>query len=135
MRRLRLPVGLIVVLAGVAVLAGSVFVSSGVHRIAVAPERQIAGADPERGREAILRYGCGSCHSVAGIRQARGRVAPSLTGIAERSYIAGRLPNIPDNMIRWLQNPQAFVPGTAMPNLGVSEGDAADMAAYLYALR
>ena len=31
--------------------------------------------------------------------------------------------------------PQRFEPGGAMPNLGVSEDDARDMAAYLYARR
>jgi cytochrome c1 len=38
-------------------------------------------------------------------------------------------------MIAWLQNPQAIVPGNAMPNMGLSEPDARDITAYLYTLR
>jgi cytochrome c len=45
------------------------------------------------------------------------------------------LPNTPENMFRWLQNPPAVDPLTAMPNLGVTEADARDMAGYLYTLR
>jgi cytochrome c len=62
-------------------------------------------------------------------------VGPPLTMFARRAYIAGRLPNVPDNLIRWLQDPQGVEPGTAMPNLGVGPPVARDMAAYLYTLR
>jgi cytochrome c1 len=54
---------------------------------------------------------------------------------ARRAYIAGQLANQPDNLIRWLQDPQAVEPGTAMPKLGVVPQVARDMAAYLYTLR
>jgi cytochrome c len=43
--------------------------------------------------------------------------------------------NSAENLIRWIVNPQAINPGTAMPNLGVSEPHARDMAAYLFTLR
>jgi cytochrome c1 len=52
-----------------------------------------------------------------------------------RRYIAGRLPNTPNNLIGWLQSPQSIEPGSVMPNLGVTQRDARDMAAYLYTLR
>jgi cytochrome c1 len=48
-------------------------------------------------------------------------------------YIGGQLANTPDNLIAWLQDPQHFAPGTAMPNLLITEPAARDMAAYLYA--
>lgn len=35
---------------------------------------------------------------------------------------------------RWLREPQRVNPDSAMPDLGVSERDARDMAAYLYTL-
>ena len=38
-------------------------------------------------------------------------------------------------MIRWLQAPQAVYPEGAMPNLGVTERDARDIAAYLATLK
>ena len=62
-------------------------------------------------------------------------VGPPLDRIASRSYLGGVLTNSPDNMIRWLQNPRAVDHLTAMPNLGVTEQDARDIAGYLYTLR
>jgi hypothetical protein len=62
-------------------------------------------------------------------------VGPSLEHIASRYYLAGRLRNTPENMIRWLRAPQEMHPGSAMPNLGMSERDARDIAVYLYTVR
>jgi cytochrome c1 len=45
------------------------------------------------------------------------------------------LPNTPENMVRWLREPQAVNPRSAMPDLGVSEGDARDIAAFLSTIR
>lgn len=98
-------------------------------------ETVIAGASAERGKSYLDGFGCGSCHVIPGVRGAVGMVGPPLTSFARRSYIAGQLPNRPDNLVRWLQNPQAVEPGTAMPDLGVSPPAARDMAAYLYTLR
>jgi cytochrome c len=98
--------------------------------------RQLTGGgDPARGRTLIAQYGCGTCHDVPGVQGANGLVGPPLGGIAERTYLAGQLPNGPDNMMRWIRDPQGVEKGTAMPNLNVSEPDARDIAAYLYTLR
>lgn len=97
-----------------------------------AQERPVPDGDPEQGKQALARYGCGACHTVAGVPGARGLVGPPLTGIGERAYIAGVLANTPNNMVIWIMNPQVIVPGNAMPNLDVSEADARDMVAYLY---
>ena len=97
-----------------------------------AEERSVPGGDPQQGKQAVIRYGCGSCHTIAGVPGARGLVGPPLTGIGERAYVAGMLANTPDNMVRWIMNPQAIVPGNAMPNLDISEADARDIVAYLY---
>ena len=90
--------------------------------------------DPKRGQQALAGFGCGACHQIPGIRGARGSVGPPLTGFAGRSYIAGQLVNSPENLIRWIVDPQAVEPGTAMPKLGVVPAVARDMAAYLYTL-
>jgi cytochrome c2 len=95
----------------------------------------LTGGDPDKGISAIGRYGCGSCHDIPGIRSARGSVGPPLGRIATRTYLAGRLSNSPANMMRWIQHPQQIEPGTAMPEMGVSPGDARDMTAFLYTLR
>jgi cytochrome c len=95
------------------------------------PPPQLANADPKRGAQLIGAYGCGSCHTVAGVTGADGLVGPPLTDFARRSYIAGELANNPENLQRWLRNPQAVEPGVAMPDLGVTDVDARDIAAYL----
>ncbi|HEY8310532.1 MAG TPA: cytochrome c oxidase assembly protein [Gemmatimonadaceae bacterium] len=97
-------------------------------------ERQVADGSPRLGKVAIQHYGCGSCHAIPGIRSADGIVGPSLAGIADRRMIAGIVPNTPDEMVRWIVMPQSMAPGNAMPNLGVSDGQARDIAAYLYTL-
>ena len=91
-----------------------------------------AGGDPQRGGAAITRYGCGSCHTIQGISGARGLVGPPLTGIGVREFVGGVLPNTPENMVRWIRNPHAVDERPAMPVLGVSGRDAADITAYLY---
>jgi cytochrome c len=90
--------------------------------------------DPTRGEQIIRKVGCGSCHDIPGIREAKGRVAAPLAFFATRTYIAGQLPNTPDNLVRWIVNPQVVEPGTAMPILGLDERQARDVAAYLYTL-
>ncbi len=92
----------------------------------------LAGGDPHRGEVAIRTYGCGSCHTIPGIRGANGQVGPPLTGIAERVYVGGVITNTPENLVRWIQNPPSIDPKTAMPNVGVTYRDAVDIAGYLY---
>jgi cytochrome c len=92
----------------------------------------LAGGDPARGHEAVRRYGCQSCHTIPGVRAAKAVVGPPLAGIGSRSYIAGVLPNTPDNLVRWIRNPPSIDDRTAMPFLGVTEADARDIATYLY---
>ena len=96
---------------------------------------RLTGGRPARGRELIRHYGCVSCHTIPGIRGADALVGPPLAGIASRAYIAGVLPNTPGDMMHWIRNPQAVDSLTAMPNTGVTAGDARDIAAYLYTLR
>jgi mono/diheme cytochrome c family protein len=98
------------------------------------PHLRVAGGDPERGATAIMAYGCGGCHTIPGIRGADGTVGPPLTDYAMRGYVAGVLPNWPRHLVRWIVNPPAISPQTAMPALGVTEQDARDVAAYLYTL-
>ncbi len=97
--------------------------------------RAMTGGDPRRGRALVRTYGCGTCHEIPGVRGATGSVGPPLTAIANRSYLAGRLENTPANLIRWIRTPRQLSPGTAMPEMGVTEPDAKDLAAYLETLR
>ena len=93
------------------------------------------GGDPARGKADIDKYGCTACHSIPGIAGPKGMVGPSLDHLASRQFIAGKFPNNPETLIKWLQNPATFDPNTAMPNMGVSEPDSRDIAAYLYTLK
>jgi len=89
----------------------------------------------ERGKILLAQYQCGSCHAIPGIPGAKGEVAQPLRAWGRRSYVAGRLPNRPDVLARWIVDPQAMVPGTAMPSMGVSLADAQHIAAYLLSLK
>jgi cytochrome c1 len=95
----------------------------------------VPGGNPRLGARLIEGYRCGACHTIPGIRDADGLVGPPLTSFARRTYIAGELPNTPPNLIRWIRDPAAVEPGTAMPALGLSRRQAGDVAAYLYTLR
>lgn len=102
-----------------------------------APERDppAPGApDAVRGERALHQYACITCHEIPGVVGAKVPVGPPLAHMASRSLIAGLLPNTPENMLRWLRDPQGVNPRTAMPDLGLSEADARDIAAFLYTL-
>ncbi len=88
----------------------------------------------ERGRELLVQYRCGSCHAIPGVPGARGQVAPPLTAWRHRSYIAGRLPNRPELLARWIAAPQSLVPDTMMPRMGATPEQARAMADYLFSL-
>jgi cytochrome c len=93
---------------------------------------RVAAADTEQGRVKLHQFGCGACHVIPGIGGATGRVGPPLDRIHEKIYLAGIMPHTPQNLVIWIQRPREIDPQSAMPNLGVSEQDARDMAAYLY---
>jgi len=102
------------------------------------PPVTIAGPpapDVERGRRALYQHACTACHTIPGVVGGDVHVGPPLKGIGSRQFIAGTLLNSPDNMARWLLQTQHVKPGTAMPQLGVAEQDARDMAGYLSTLK
>jgi cytochrome c len=98
------------------------------------PKVEVEGGDPLLGRQAILDYGCYSCHTIPGVNRADAHVGPPLTAWAERRILAGIMPNEPDNLVPWIISPQQFKPDSAMPTIGVTEEDARHIAAYLYTL-
>lgn len=89
------------------------------------------GGDPENGRLLLRQFGCGACHRIPGVAGATGNTGPSLEGVGRRVYLAGMLPNTPANMVRWIRDPRAISPPTAMPDLQVGADAARDMTAYL----
>lgn len=127
----------VVGLLGVAILVmvvAYVFARSASGGISVASEVRVEGGNAANGPELLRSYGCVTCHTVDGVRLADGKVGPPLTGVADRAMLAGQLENTPANLIHWIRFPQEVDPGTGMPDLGVSEPHARDIAAYLYSL-
>lgn len=96
------------------------------------PAWNVPGGDAQRGHQLIAHLGCGGCHTIPGVRNARGNVGPPLIAFGDRRFVAGMLENQPDNLIHWLEHPQSVVPGNAMPEMGISQAQARDIAAYLY---
>jgi cytochrome c len=94
-----------------------------------------ARGDARHGKQLIQATGCGACHMIPGIHEARGLVGPPLLLFGRRTMIAGLLPNSPRNLALWIQHPRSVEPGTAMPDLGLTNDQAQDVAAYLYTLR
>jgi cytochrome c len=125
---------LLLVLGGVALLVvlGDLILR-GFWREIEPPVWETSREDVNPGRQAIIKYGCGGCHVIPGIRHATGRVGPQLHGFRDQMYIGGVLPNVPENLVAWIQNPPHFNPRTAMPNLHVTEEEARAIAIYIYA--
>ncbi len=110
--------------------------SGGEHARMDAAAKRVIDGDAGRGRRLVAsgQHGCVACHAIPGIRQARGVVGPPLHGLADRSFIAGRLPNepafsSPSSRMRRRSCPKRH----AAPRL--SEAQARDVAAFLYTLR
>ena len=90
----------------------------------------------EKEGEMLLTIGgCVACHTIRGT-DAAGILGPDLTHMRDRDHIAaGILENTPDNMRRWLSDPQGVKPGNSMviPELSGDQLDA--LVAYLEGLK
>lgn len=93
----------------------------------------MTGGNADHAPAIFRRYGCSGCHTIPGIQGADGQAGAPLTEFSKRVYIAGVLENRPDNLVAWIVSPQSFSPRTAMPATGISDQEARDLAAYLYA--
>jgi cytochrome c oxidase subunit II len=77
---------------------------------------------------------CTTCHTIAGI--SKGRTGPDLTHFASRTTLAaGVLPNTPDKVAQWIEDPARLKPGAQMPALGLRGKPVDDLVAYLESLR
>lgn len=116
-------------------LATSLFMGGCTGGKVTRPYNVAADGNPQRGIQVIQQYGCGGCHTIPGVHAANGVVGPPLMFFARRTMIAGELPNSPENLVRWIEDPPGVEPKTAMPKLGLTDRQAHDVAAYLYTLR
>jgi cytochrome c oxidase subunit II len=100
-------------------------------------ERSPAVDDPaaREGKAVFLRQSCVNCHAVRGT-SARGTYAPDLTHLMRRETLAsGMVRNTPDNLRRWVDDPQKIKQGCTMPAFGLSERDRDLVLRYLLTLR
>ncbi len=87
------------------------------------------------GRRIFERTACANCHAVTGTA-AKGRFGPDLTHLMSRETIAsGAAQNTPDNLRRWIQDPNVLKPGSKMPAMGLSDPELNEVTAYLETLR
>jgi len=101
----------------------------------LAPAAPPMTADAQEGQQIFMQMSCVSCHAINGT-PAQARVAPDLTHLASRAQIgAGVLDNTPDNLRRWLRNPQDVKPGVLMPNFEFTDPQVNELAAYLETLK
>jgi cytochrome c oxidase subunit 2 len=84
----------------------------------------------ERGRTLFGSY-CGACHRMQGISVATGVIGPDLTGWESQPLIAGVAPNTPQNLARWLTNPQTVKADAIMLPLGLTSAQVDDLVAFL----
>jgi cytochrome c2 len=97
----------------------------------------LAACDGEENHDAakaLIACNCAACHTVPGVPSAVGKVGPSLKGVAIRQVIAGKFANSKPVMVRWIMHPQQLVPGTAMPEMGLTQVQAMQIADYLFTL-
>lgn len=99
------------------------------------PKLPSTGGIASIGKEVMVNRRCGACHTVPGVPGANGVFGPPLVQFGKRTYIAGYFPNQPGNLVHWIMSPKSMKPKTAMPDLGLTEQQARDVAAYLYTLR
>jgi cytochrome c2 len=132
----RVRIGIVVAAAALCLLLAGVVIA--VLQVSqLREDRAVAlaltGGDPRKAADLATRFGCAGCHTIPGVAGAHGKVAAPLAGLRERVYLAGVVRNTADNLVQWIVDPPSLAPLTAMPVTGISQREAADIAAYLYA--
>ena len=86
------------------------------------------------GRRIFEATSCINCHAIAGTR-ASGQFGPDLTHVMSRDTIAsGVIPNTPENLRRWIRNPDDIKPGSRMPAMNLRDQELDAVTAYLASL-
>lgn len=95
---------------------------------------------PSRARQAMVRTGCMTCHTMSGLAEpiapSKLPIALSAEALARGTMLAPDLRHArarlrQDVLVTWLLDPPAMKKGTAMPALGLSRAEAEDIAAFL----
>lgn len=87
------------------------------------------------GEALFMRASCSSCHAISGTA-ARGLQGPDLSHFTSRStMLAGMKDNNPENIAKWLNDPQKVKPGAHMPRFIFSKDSIRVLTAYLSQLK
>jgi cytochrome c oxidase subunit II len=100
------------------------------------PAAQDVSADPAvaEGQTVFMHNACINCHAIGGT-VANGRFGPDLTHLASRDTIAsGPIQNTPENLRKWIADPNSIKPGVLMPSMHLSDHDLDVITAYLTTL-
>ena len=88
-----------------------------------------------KGEVIFMNSSCSSCHSIQGT-VAAGMEGPNLTHFASRqTMLSGMMDNNPQNVEKWLTNPQKIKPGAHMPRFIFSKDSVRAITAYLTQLK
>jgi len=99
------------------------------------PASPPASALAAKGAEVFREKNCVNCHSIAGL-MTKGLVAPDLTHVGSRETLAaGALANTPENLARWITNPQSVKKGALMPDIGLTAEQIKYLTVYLEGLK
>jgi cytochrome c1 len=133
--KLTFPLNLWLLTAAIVSLTFAAFFATNAlreQRTKIEVAKAMTGGDPSLAPALFHRFGCSGCHTIAGIPGANGQTGAPLIDFAERKYIAGVLENNSDNLVQWIMSPRKFNPQTAMPDPGLTQAEAKDLAAFLY---
>ena len=102
---------------------------------------QIASAKPpsnpeqQRGMEIFLSKPCVMCHQIRGT-DAGGKIAPDLTHVGSRRYIAaGTLETTRGNIAAWIIDPHGIKPGVNMPTIQLEPDEVQPLVSFLEGLK
>lgn len=94
-----------------------------------------AGA-PKTAEQLFQEKGCFACHVIPGVPTAVGKIGPSLQALMSRATIAaGKLPNTPENLRKWIKNPRAVKADTVMAPLPMTDQELDAIVAFLVKLK
>ena len=97
--------------------------------------RKPTGPAAEAGARLFQNHTCMNCHSIRGTA-ADGDIGPDLTHLASRQTLAaGVFRNTPENLLKWVSDPQKYKPGSHMPNMDLSRRTFEELVAYLEELK
>jgi cytochrome c oxidase subunit 2 len=99
------------------------------------PARKPVAPQAVEGGSFITTMACGGCHTIRGTTMA-GTKAPDLTHFGSRTSLAAvTLQNTPQNLTRWLANPQSVKPESLMPRISMPADRLRQLVAYLEELK